>query len=409
MTEAFRLCDHHLARWAALDPVAAGMVGLSGAFGAADRRRAGRIRRTPGADRHHAGRARGGAGGPPRPTSGADRLPAGKRPQRPAGLAPDRGAGSRPLRTPIGQLSTIRDSVHPPPRDGEESWLEHRGPAWPRSRQRSPSRRSSLDAGLDRGLTAARRQAVEAAAAADRCIPGRTTRWWPPTATARWPAGSPRLRSRRTVATGSWPATRARTDAPRASDTGCGRRRAVRRGRQDQPGPADIDPAEADERGLAPKPARDRGRDGDRGGTRSARARARTRPPRRLDQTEYVTGADARPGPRPQDRQDEAVERLDGVLFDIAPPLRRIEAVLARNSSSGAADDTKPSEDPDQARPDLVAARRAGRGGQVPNLVRALHRLPRGGARPSPPGGRGHDGGGRAGPVRQARVRERAR
>jgi uncharacterized protein (DUF885 family) len=63
-----------------------------------------------------------------------------------------------------------------------------------------------------------------------------------------------------------------------------------------------------------------------------------------LDQTEYVTGADAYQAWL-QDRQDEAVERLDGVLFDIAPPLRRIEAVLARNSSSGAAYYTKPSED----------------------------------------------------------------
>jgi hypothetical protein len=35
MTEVFRLCDDYLTRWAALDPVAAGMVGLSGVFGAA--------------------------------------------------------------------------------------------------------------------------------------------------------------------------------------------------------------------------------------------------------------------------------------------------------------------------------------------------------------------------------------
>jgi hypothetical protein len=35
MTEVFRLCDDYLTRWAALDPVAAGMVGLSEAFGAA--------------------------------------------------------------------------------------------------------------------------------------------------------------------------------------------------------------------------------------------------------------------------------------------------------------------------------------------------------------------------------------
>jgi uncharacterized protein (DUF885 family) len=63
-----------------------------------------------------------------------------------------------------------------------------------------------------------------------------------------------------------------------------------------------------------------------------------------LDQTEYVTGADAYQAWL-QDRQDEAVERLNGVLFDIAPPLRRLEAVLARNSSSGAACYTQPSED----------------------------------------------------------------
>ena len=30
----FRLCDEYLTGWAALDPVAAGMRGLSGAFGA---------------------------------------------------------------------------------------------------------------------------------------------------------------------------------------------------------------------------------------------------------------------------------------------------------------------------------------------------------------------------------------
>ena len=63
-----------------------------------------------------------------------------------------------------------------------------------------------------------------------------------------------------------------------------------------------------------------------------------------LDQTEYVTGADAYLAWL-QDRHDQAVERLDGVLFDIAPPLRRIEAVLARGSSSWAAYYTKPSED----------------------------------------------------------------
>ena len=35
MTPVFRLCDEYVTRWAALDPVAAGMQGLTGAFGAA--------------------------------------------------------------------------------------------------------------------------------------------------------------------------------------------------------------------------------------------------------------------------------------------------------------------------------------------------------------------------------------
>ena len=35
MTPVFRLCDEYVTRWAALDPVAAGMQGLTGVFGAA--------------------------------------------------------------------------------------------------------------------------------------------------------------------------------------------------------------------------------------------------------------------------------------------------------------------------------------------------------------------------------------
>ena len=84
-----------------------------------------------------------------------------------------------------------------------------------------------------------------------------------------------------------------------------------------------------------------------------------TRPPRCWTRPSDVTGADAYLAWL-QDRHDEAVERLDGVLFDIAPPLRRIEAVLARGSSSGAAYYTQAERGPDQARPDLVAARRRG-------------------------------------------------
>src|SRR5689334_25183312 len=63
-----------------------------------------------------------------------------------------------------------------------------------------------------------------------------------------------------------------------------------------------------------------------------------------LNQAEYVTGTGAYLAWL-QDRHDEAIERLDGVHFDIAPELRRVEVVLARGSSSGAAYYTQPSED----------------------------------------------------------------
>jgi hypothetical protein len=35
MTPLFGICDDYVTRWAALDPVAAGMLGLTGVFGAA--------------------------------------------------------------------------------------------------------------------------------------------------------------------------------------------------------------------------------------------------------------------------------------------------------------------------------------------------------------------------------------
>jgi uncharacterized protein (DUF885 family) len=63
-----------------------------------------------------------------------------------------------------------------------------------------------------------------------------------------------------------------------------------------------------------------------------------------LDATEFVTGQDAYEAWL-QERHDEAISRLNGVVFDIPEPLRRIEAVLARGSTSGAAYYTPPSED----------------------------------------------------------------
>jgi uncharacterized protein (DUF885 family) len=63
-----------------------------------------------------------------------------------------------------------------------------------------------------------------------------------------------------------------------------------------------------------------------------------------LNESAYVLGEDAYLAWL-QDRHDQAIEQLDGVHFDIPAPLRAIDVVLARGSSSGAAYYTGPSED----------------------------------------------------------------
>jgi uncharacterized protein (DUF885 family) len=63
-----------------------------------------------------------------------------------------------------------------------------------------------------------------------------------------------------------------------------------------------------------------------------------------LNETAYVTGEDAYLDWL-RDRHERAIEQLDGVHFDIPAPLRTIEVVLARGSTSGAAYYTSPSED----------------------------------------------------------------
>jgi uncharacterized protein (DUF885 family) len=336
MTEVFRLCDDYLTRWAALDPVAAGMVGLSGVFGAAT---------DYGPDgfaaREELITTTLAALGVAPVTSQADRRAASfLRERLEAQLAWHRtGEPFRLLRTPIGQISAIRDSVDLLPRDGEESWrnIAARLAAIPAM---FTSWRSSLDTGLDRGLTAARRQAVEAAAAADRYAGTHDA------VVASYGDGplAGQLAAAAEQAYGGYRelARYLREDyAPRASDRDAvGAERYAVAARISLG--ADIDLAEAYEWGWAElarieaEMATEADKVSPGAGPDEAAAV--------LDQTEYVTGADAYQAWL-QDRQNEAVERLDGVLFDIAPPLRRIEAVLARNSSSGAAYYTKPSED----------------------------------------------------------------
>jgi uncharacterized protein (DUF885 family) len=336
MTEVFRLCDDYVTRWAALDPVAAGMRGLNEAFGAA----------TDYGPDGYAARGELSAStlaalGPMAVISDADRLAAAfLRERLEAQLAWHRtGEPLRSLRTPIGQISTIRDSVDLLPRDGEQDWrnIAARLAAIP---SMFASWRASLEAGLARGLPAARRQAVEAAAEADRYV---GTHDALVASYGDGPlAGELAAAADRAYSGYRELARYLREDyAPRAAERdGVGAERyavAARLGLG-----ADIDLAEAYQWGWA-----ELARIEDEIAAETAKVSPGASPDEAaamLNQTEYVNGAGAYLGWL-QERHDEAIERLDGVLFDIAAPLRRVEVVLARGSSSGAAYYTQPSED----------------------------------------------------------------
>ena len=336
MTEVFRLCDDYISRWAALDPVAAGMRGLSEAFGAAtdygpdgDAAREDLITSTLAALE------------PMAVASPADRLAASfLRERLEAQLAWHRiGEPLRLLRTPLGLISAIRDSVDLLPRDGDESWrnIAARLAAIP---SMFAGWRVSLDAGLALGLAAARRQAVEAATQADRYAGTHDA------LVASYGGGAlaGELAAAADQAHGGYRemARYLREDyAPRAAERdGVGGERYAVAARLSLG--ADIDLAEAYEWGwaelgrieaeMAAEAAKV-----SRGGSLDEAAAV-------LNQTECVTGAGAYLAWL-QDRHHEAIEQLDGIHFDIAPPLRRIEVVLARGSTSGAAYYTPPSED----------------------------------------------------------------
>ena len=118
MSPVFRLCDEYLTQWAALDPVAAGMRGLSGAFGAVtdygpdgNEARAELITATL-------------AAAAALPVTGdADRLAAGFLRERLEAQAAWHATGEplRELRSPIGRV-LVRDSVDLLPRGSDEDW-----------------------------------------------------------------------------------------------------------------------------------------------------------------------------------------------------------------------------------------------------------------------------------------------
>ena len=336
MTEVFRLCDDYITCWAALDPVAAGMRGLSGAFGAA----------TDYGPDGYAAREELITSTlttlePMAVTSEADLLAAAfLRERLEAQLAWHRiQEPLRLLRAPIGRISEIRDSVDLLPRDSEDGWrnIAARLAAIP---VMFASWRASLDAGLAQGLRGARRQAAEAAMQAERYAGTHD-------ALVVSYGGGPLAGE---LAAAAVQAHRGYQELARylredyapwaAEHDGVGGERYAVAARLSLG--AEIDLAEAYEWGWAEL---------GRIEAELAAEAAKIVPGGSLDeaaailgQAEYVTGADAYLAWL-QDRHDEAIERLDGVLFDIAPPLRRIEVVLDRVSTAGAAQYTPPSED----------------------------------------------------------------
>ena len=336
MTAVFGLCDDYVTRSAALDPVAAGMQGLTGVFGAA----------TDYSPDGFAARAELIAATlaalePMSMTSAADRLAAGfLRERLQAQLAwHELNEPLRLVRAPIGPISSVRDSVDLLPRDGDDAWrnITARLAAIP---VMFASWRASLDAGLAQGLTAARRQAVQAAVAADYCTGSHDS------LVASYGDG-PLAAELATAVAQAYQgyadmARYLREDyAPRATEVDAvGAERYAVAARLSLG--ADIDLKEAYDWGWA-ELARIEAEmaaeaDAIRSGASLDEATAI------LNKSEYVISDDAYLAWL-QDRHDWAIEQLDGVHFDIPAPLRRIEVVLARGSTSGAAYYTGPSED----------------------------------------------------------------
>jgi uncharacterized protein (DUF885 family) len=338
LSPVFLLSDEYLARWAALDPVAAGMRGLSGAFGVV----------TDYSPDGHAARAaliaRTLTALSALPVTGdADRLAALFLRERLEAQAAWHEAGEplRELRAPIGRVSSLRDSVDLMPRGDDEAWRDIASrlegipvmfAGW----------RASLEEGLRQGLPAARRQAAGAAAQAEQYASIGTH----DTLIATYgdgPLAAELAAAARSAYAGYTELARYLREeyAPRATEVdGVGADRYALCARMFLG--AGLDAREAYQWGWA-ELARVENELADEafmirpGATAEEAAEI-------LNGTEFVEGEDAYQAWL-QDRHDEAVERLNGVVFDIPEPLRRIDAVLARGSASGAAYYTSPSED----------------------------------------------------------------
>jgi uncharacterized protein (DUF885 family) len=333
----FDLCDRYVTGLAALDPVWATMRGVSGAGGAATDYGPAGIEARADLTRSTLAELAGADAASPADEAAARFL----RGRLEADLeAHDAGEPLRAVRAPFGLVSAVRDSVDLLPRAGDEDWaaVTARLAAVPGM---LGSWRQALQLGLDRGLPGARRQAVEAAAQADRYATGATHA--PVVAAYGDGPFGPRLAAAALDAhsayadTAAWLRTVYAPRAVEADGVGPERHAIARRGVLG----ADPDPVESYEWAWAElhriedELAAESERVSPGAGLDAVTAL--------LDETDVVDGAEAYRAWL-QDQHDAAIERLDGVHFDIAPPLRTVDATLAVGSSSGSAYYTPPDE-----------------------------------------------------------------
>lgn len=337
MTPVFELCDEHVMKSAALDPVAAGMRGVVGTFGA-------ETDYTPDGYAARAGLIRSTLAALQRlpVTSEADRRAADHLRERLEAEAAWHATGEplRGLRAQFGMVNSLRDSVDLLPRGDDEAWarVAERLRAVPRM---LAGWRRSLELGLEKGLPAARRQAVETAAQADRFAAGAHD------ALAASYGDGPLAAELVTAAAAAHQgyaelARYLRQDyAPRATETDAvGADRYAVAARMSLG--ADIDLREAYEWGWEELHRIETELSAEanqiRPGATVDEATAL------LDETEYVVGLDAYRDWL-QERHDWAITELHGRHFDIAAPLHTVAVTLAVGSTSGAAYYNPPSED----------------------------------------------------------------
>ncbi|MFI6385946.1 DUF885 domain-containing protein [Nonomuraea sp. NPDC050547] len=336
MSAIFRLCEQYILRAAALDPVESVYLGIVGDFGVA-------TDYSP--DGHEARQelVRDTLAELSRlaPSSDADRRAAAHLRERLEAQAAVYAIGGpyREVSSPFGLVSGLRDSIDLLPRNDDEQWraIAARLAAVPGMLN---GWRTTLDVGLERGLRAARRQALGAADQAERfagthddLIAGY----------GDGPVAGELAEAARSAYRGYAETARYLREeyAPRADERDAvGPERyavAARMQLGDEIdlrdayawGWAELDRIEAEmaaeARAILP-------------GATVDEATAH------LDSTEYVVGPDAYLAWL-RDQHERAIAALNGAQFDIPEQLRTVDVVLAPGSTSAAPYYTQPSED----------------------------------------------------------------